>query len=109
MVTKKHGLAVSETLSDRLLIALLARVDKNLTRVDVSKFAVLKNVTRSAIISFLFFGEAVDSDAVIRVVAVCGNEFSSSTNACNWIRLTFHNGRGRSKCVNHLSNLLNEY
>jgi len=81
VVAQEHGLAVGEILSYGLFVALFARVDKNLAGVDMGEFAVLKNVAWGSIIAFLFPGEAVDSDAVVRVVAISGNEFSSSTNA----------------------------
>jgi hypothetical protein len=108
VVAEQHWLSVGEVLADWLFVLYFAWVHKNLAWVDVGEFAVLQDVARGAIVALFLSGEAVDADAVIRVVPVRRNEFAGSADALNRVRLALHNRRGRSKCVNHLSNLLND-
>jgi hypothetical protein len=82
VIRNKHWLAVRVTSGNTdLLIFAKAGVNLNLTRIHMGEFTVLQNVWGGPVVPASLFRVLVNSNAVVGVVAVGENEFTSRPDA----------------------------
>jgi hypothetical protein len=85
----KLGFTVGVVCADVLFEALKTRVDLNLTRLDVVKLSVFKDVGRSAGVAWKLLGPEIGSDAKIRIVTSSNHHFACVSDARNGVWSNF--------------------